>query len=175
MGEVYRARDPRLDRAVAIKVLSPEIAASPDARARFEREAKTVSHLSHPHICQLHDVGSEQGTSFLVMELVDGETLASRLVKGPLPLDTTVRYAMQMADALAAAHRAGIVHRDLKPANVMLPKSGLKLLDFGLAKQSMAAGAAVTVTAPVTAPGAIAGTVQYMAPEVLEGHPADQR
>src|SRR5262245_33549937 len=176
MGEVYRARDTRLDRFVAIKVLSPEIAASPDARARFEREAKAISHLSHPHICQLHDVGTEDGLAFLVMELVEGETLATRLTKGPLPLDVTLRYAEQMANALAAAHRAGVVHRDLKPANVMLPKSGLKLLDFGLAKQHVAVGDATHVaTAPLTAHGAVTGTIQYMAPEVLEGHAADRR
>ena len=176
MGEVYRARDTRLGRSVALKILSPDIAGSPDARARFEREARTVSQLSHPHVCQLHDVGTEDGQAFLVMELLEGETLAARLIKGPLPLDATLRYATQMADALDAAHRAGIVHRDLKPGNVMLPKSGLKLLDFGLAKENApASGATLAVTSPLSAAGAVAGTVQYMAPEQLEGRGADHR
>ena len=174
MGEVYRAHDTRLDRPVAIKVLALDISTSPEARQRFEREARTVSRLSHPNICQLHDVGTEDGAPFLVMELVDGETLAARLSKGPLPLETTIRYGMHIAEALEVAHRAGVVHRDLKPANVMLPKSGLKLLDFGLAKDAPAAQATVTAH-PITAPGVAAGTVQYMAPEVLEGHQADHR
>jgi len=176
MGEVYRARDTRLGRSVALKIISSDIAASPDARARFEREARTVSQLSHPHVCQLHDVGTEDGQAFLVMELLEGDTLAVRLMKGPLPLDATLRYATQIADALDAAHRAGIVHRDLKPGNVMLPKSGLKLLDFGLAKESAAMSETMpTLTSPVSTAGAVAGTIQYMAPEQLAGRGADHR
>ena len=134
MGEVYRARDTRLDRTVAIKVLSSHLSASPEVRQRFEREAKTVSQLSHPHICALYDVGREGETEYLVMEYLEGETLADRLLKSPLPLEQTLRYGIQIADALDKAHRQGIVHRDLKPGNVMLTKSGVKLLDFGLAK-----------------------------------------
>jgi eukaryotic-like serine/threonine-protein kinase len=177
MGEVYRARDTRLDRTVALKILPQESTASPEAAARFEREARAISRFSHRHICQLHDVGNENGTAFLVMELVDGETLADRLAKGPLAFVDVRRYAIEIADALDAAHRAGIVHRDLKPGNVMLPKSGLKLLDFGLAKSS-AIGTAATITptlAPVTTRGSVTGTVAYMAPEVLDGQPADER
>jgi serine/threonine protein kinase len=134
MGEVYRARDTRLERTVAIKVLSSHLSASPEVRQRFEREAKTISQLSHPHICALHDVGREGDVEYLVMEYLEGETLADRLAKGPLPLEQTLRHGVQIADALDKAHRQGIVHRDLKPGNVMLTKSGVKLLDFGLAK-----------------------------------------
>src|SRR5947207_426698 len=130
MGEVYKARDTRLDRIVAVKVLSADISSSLDARQRFEREARTISQLSHPHICALYDVGHQDGTEFLVMELLDGETLADRLAKGALPVDQAIRYGTQMADALGKAHRQGIVHRDLKPANVMITKAGVKLLDF---------------------------------------------
>jgi len=181
MGEVYKARDTRLDRIVALKILSPEIASSADARQRFEREAKTISQLSHPHICALYDVGRHDDTEYLVMEFLEGDTLADRLAKGPLALDLALRYAIQMADALDKAHRQGIVHRDLKPANVMITKSGVKLLDFGLAKASMplspAAGSVATVAAPtpLTGRGVIAGTVHYMAPEQLEGRTADAR
>src|SRR5687768_10108577 len=134
MGEVYRAKDTRLDRTVAVKVLPSNMAASLESRQRFEREARTISQLSHPHICALYDVGREGETEYLVMEYLEGETLSDRLLKGPLPLEQTLRYAVQIADALDKAHRQGIVHRDLKPGNVMLTKSGLKLLDFGLAK-----------------------------------------
>ena len=132
MGEVYRATDTRLDRIVAIKVLPEHLASDPQRRERFEREAKAVSSLNHPHICTLHDVGEQDGTHYLVMELVEGDTLAARLEKGRLPLDQALEYAIQIADALDKAHRQGIVHRDLKPGNIMLTKSGVKLLDFGL-------------------------------------------
>ncbi len=182
MGEVYKARDTRLDRTVAIKVLSDGTAGDPDFRARFQREAKAIAALNHPHICTLHDVGQHDGVDFLVMELVEGETLAARLRNGPLPLDKAVAYTIDIADALDKAHRAGIVHRDLKPANVMLTKEGAKLMDFGIARMHPFAGAGVssatglpTETAPLTAQGGMLGTIQYMAPEVLEGHPADAR
>ncbi len=181
MGEVYKARDTRLERTVAIKVLPSHLSASPESRQRFEREAKTISQLSHPHICALHDVGREGETEYLVMEYLEGETLAERLLKGPLPLEQTLRYGIQIADALDKAHRQGIVHRDLKPGNVMLTKSGVKLLDFGLAKAMAPSRSAVDLTAfptqaaPVTREGSLLGTVQYMAPEQLEGREADAR
>jgi serine/threonine protein kinase len=133
MGEVYKARDTRLERTVAVKVLASHLSASPETRQRFEREAKTISQLSHPHICALHDVGREGDTEDLVMEYLEGDTLADRLLKGPLALEQALRYGMQIADALDKAHRQGIVHRDLKPGNVMLTRTGVKLLDFGLA------------------------------------------
>jgi Tol biopolymer transport system component len=184
MGEVYRARDTRLERTVAIKVLSPQLSASPEVRQRFEREAKTISQLSHPHICALHDVGREGDTEYLVMEYLEGETLADRLLKGPLPLEQTLRYGVQIADALDKAHRQGIVHRDLKPGNVMLTKSGVKLLDFGLAKAlpspaGRGVGGEGLTSVPtqlnLTQEGTILGTFQYMAPEQLEGKDADAR
>src|ERR1700686_1334682 len=134
MGEVYRAKDTRLDRTVAIKILPAHLSDSSEAKQRFEREARAISSLNHPHICVLHDVGSQDGTAYLVMEYVDGETLESRLKKGPLPLKQALECGVQICDALEKAHRAGIVHRDLKPGNVMLTASGAKLLDFGLAK-----------------------------------------
>ena len=134
MGEVYKARDTRLERTVAIKVLPQHLSASPEVRQRFEREARTISQLSHPHICALYDVNREGETEYLVMEYLEGESLSDRLAKGPLPLEQTLRYGVEIADALDKAHRQGIVHRDLKPGNVMLTKSGVKLLDFGLAK-----------------------------------------
>ena len=134
MGEVWKARDTRLDRTVAVKVLPAHLSASADVRQRFEREAKTISSLSHPHICALYDVGNQDGVEFLVMEYLEGDTLSDRLVKGPLTFDQVLRYGLEIADALDKAHRQGIVHRDLKPGNVMLTKSGVKLLDFGLAK-----------------------------------------
>jgi len=134
MGEVYKARDTRLERTVAIKVLPSHLSSSPEVRQRFEREARTISQLSHPHICALYDVGREDGTDYLVMEYLEGETLSDRLAKGTLPLEQALRYGVEIADALDKAHRQGIVHRDLKPGNVMLTKSGVKLLDFGLAK-----------------------------------------
>src|SRR5439155_5715927 len=134
MGEVYKARDTRLERTVAIKVLPQHLSSSPEVQQRFEREAKTVSLLSHPHICALYDVGNQDGVEYLVMEYLEGETLADRLARGALPLEQTLRFGIEIADALDKAHRQGIVHRDLKPGNVMLTKSGVKLLDFGLAK-----------------------------------------
>jgi len=181
MGEVYKALDPRLDRAVAIKVLPARVATDPDVRQRFEREAKAVAALNHPHICTLHDIGSQDGTDFLVMEYLEGGTLATRLERGALSLDQALGYAIEIADALDKAHRAGIVHRDLKPGNIMLTKSGAKLLDFGLAKMRPAptggadVTAAPTVASPLTAAGTIVGTFQYMAPEQLEGQEADAR
>lgn len=140
MGEVYKATDTRLDRTVAVKILSASMAADPEFRHRFDREAKAISQLSHPHICTLYDVGEHEGTAFLVMEHLEGETLAQRLEKGPIPVEQTLRYAVEVADALDKAHRQGIVHRDFKPANVMLTKAGTKLLDFGLAKTGVAPG-----------------------------------
>ncbi len=180
MGEVYKARDTRLERTVAVKVLPAHLSASPESRQRFEREAKTISQLSHPHICALHDVGREGDTEYLVMEYLEGETLAERLLKGPLPLEQTLRHGMQIADALDKAHRQGIVHRDLKPGNVMLTKSGVKLLDFGLAKAIAAPSQQSSLTAlptqhALTQEGTILGTFQYMAPEQLEGREADAR
>ncbi len=171
MGEVYRARDTRLDRSVALKVLSPAAVNSPAAAERFQREARTVSLLSHPHICPLFDVGEEQGVHYLVMEHLEGESLAARLARGPLPLDQLFRCASQIAEALDHAHRRGVVHRDLKPGNVMLTPAGAKLLDFGLAKSGTAPAApeSATLSAPLTAQGAVLGTLQYMAPEQLEG------
>src|ERR1700676_889967 len=136
MGEVYRARDARLDRDVAVKVLSAKLSSDPASRQRLEREAKAISKLSHPHICTLHDIGHQDGVDFLVMELVEGETLDQRLTKGPLLPEQTLRFAAQIADALAKAHKMGFTHRDLKPANIMLTKTGAKLMDFGLAKAS---------------------------------------
>src|SRR6266478_1270418 len=134
MGEVYRARDTRLDRTVAVKILPAHLSDNPEAKQRFEREARTISSLNHPHICVLHDVGSQDGTAYLVMEYVQGETLEARLLKGPMPLKQALECGIQICDALEKAHRAGIVHRDLKPGNIMLTASGTKLLDFGLAK-----------------------------------------
>jgi eukaryotic-like serine/threonine-protein kinase len=188
MGEVYKARDTRLERTVAIKVVPEHLSKDEDIRQRFEREAKTISSLSHPHICALYDVGSQDGVEFLVMEYLEGDTLTDRLSKGPLPVEQLLRYAIEIADALEKAHRQGIVHRDLKPANVMLTKSGVKLLDFGLAKsfERMAgagSGSALTSLPTVmgsaspnlTERGTILGTFQYMAPEQLEGKDADAR
>jgi eukaryotic-like serine/threonine-protein kinase len=183
MGEVYRARDTRLDRTVAVKVLPSHLSASEEIRQRFEREAKTISQLSHPHICTLYDVGNQDGVEYLVMEFLEGETLADRLVRGPLPLEQTLRYGIEIADALDKAHRQGIVHRDLKPGNVMLTKSGVKLLDFGLAKglapvanpSGLTSLPTMAGATPLTQEGTILGTFQYMAPEQLEGREADAR
>jgi serine/threonine protein kinase len=182
MGEVYRARDKRLGRTVAIKVLPAEVSANTERKQRFEREARTVSSLNHPNICALYDVGSQDGIEYLVLEFVEGETLEKRLEKGPLATDVLLRHGMEIADALEKAHRNGVIHRDLKPANIMLTKSGAKLLDFGLAKWS-AAGASEEETlktlttggAKLTEQGTILGTFQYMAPEQLEGKEADAR
>jgi serine/threonine protein kinase/Tol biopolymer transport system component len=181
MGEVYRARDTRLGREVAVKVLPANLSSNPSLRQRLEREAKAISTLSHPHICTLFDIGHQDGVDFLVMELVEGETLERRLVKGPLPPEQTIRFAAQVADALAKAHKQGITHRDLKPSNIMLTKGGTKLMDFGLAKQAGLAPLAAALTemtteqSKLTGEGAIVGTLQYMAPEQLEGKEADAR
>ena len=185
MGEVYRATDTRLGRDVAVKVLPQHLSDSPEVRARFEREARTVSSLNHPHICTLFDVGREGDTDYLVMELVEGETLAQRLSKGALTTTEVFRFGAQIADALDRAHRAGVVHRDLKPANVMLTHSGAKLMDFGLARATgLAAPGGMTqggltqsptVAQPLTAEGTLVGTFQYMSPEQLEGREADAR
>jgi eukaryotic-like serine/threonine-protein kinase len=191
MGEVYRARDTRLGRDVAIKVLPTHLAENSEAKQRFEREARAVSSLSHANICPLFDVGSQNGVDYLVMEYLEGETLAQRLEKGALKMEDAQRIGIEIADALEKAHRQGIVHRDLKPANVMLTKSGAKLMDFGLAKPSMAVTAAsdlltpsgptmsvaalTAATSPLTQKGMIVGTFQYIAPEVLQGKEADAR
>jgi Tol biopolymer transport system component len=184
MGEVYRAKDTRLEREVAIKVLPPHLSSSEEMRQRFEREAKTISQLSHPHICALYDVNREGETEYLVMEYLEGESLADRLGKGALPSEQLLRYGIEIADALDKAHRQGIVHRDLKPGNVMITKSGVKLLDFGLAKYQVAAqpvsgvsrlATEAQASQPLTERGTVLGTFQYMAPEQLEGKEADAR
>ena len=195
MGEVYRARDTRLDRTVAVKVLSSHLSSNPDLKVRFQREARAISALQHPHICVLHDVGSQDDVDYLVMEFLEGETLADRLRKGALPLDQIVKIGAEVAGALDKAHRASIVHRDLKPGNIMLTKAGAKLLDFGLAKPASVAAmsslpsgaatpllsAALTISSPspqnspLTSAGSIVGTMQYMAPEQLQGKEADAR
>jgi len=173
MGEVYKARDARLERTVAVKVLPQHLSSSPELRQRFEREAKTISQISHPHICALYDVNREGETEYLVMEYLEGETLADRLSRGPLPAEHLLRFGIEIADALEKAHRQGIVHRDLKPGNVMLTKSGVKLLDFGLAKfqaggrESVASGVSRIATEmqasqPLTERGTVLGTFQYM-------------
>jgi Tol biopolymer transport system component len=180
MGEVYRARDTRLDRSVAIKVLPPHLASDENARQRLAREAKAVSALSHPHICTLYDVGHEQNLDFIVIEYLEGETLRERLARGPLSLDEILTFAIQVADALDKAHRQGLIHRDLKPGNIMVTATGAKLLDFGLAKSIAPAAptdltSPATATSPLTTEGSIVGTFQYMAPEQLEGVEADAR
>ncbi|HSA92676.1 MAG TPA: protein kinase [Terriglobales bacterium] len=190
MGEVYRARDTRLERTVAIKVLPGHLSSDPERKQRFEREAKTISSLQHPHICTLYDVGNQDDVDYLVMELLEGETLGFRLLRGALPTEQVLRIGMEVADALDKAHRQGVVHRDLKPGNIMLTKSGAKLLDFGLAKPgglpkgSSALSAALTAPSPVspvgpstplTEKGMVVGTFQYMAPEQIEGKEADAR
>jgi eukaryotic-like serine/threonine-protein kinase len=181
MGEVYRARDTRLERTVAIKILPRELSNDPIRKQRFEREAKTISSLNHPNICTLYDVGSQDGVDFLVMECVEGETLAKRLEKGPLPLEQMLKFGAQIADALDKAHRSGVVHRDLKPGNIMLTPTGAKLLDFGLAKPAVPLASLATLTAtaakrsPATEQGTIVGTFQYMSPEQVEGKELDGR
>src|SRR5271167_970995 len=181
MGEVYRARDTRLDRTVAIKILPSHLSDDATRRQRFEREAKVISSLNHPHICTLYDIGRQDGVDFIVMEYLEGESLAARLAKGPLPVPQVLQYGTQIASALDKAHRNGVTHRDLKPGNIMLTKAGAKLLDFGLAKAGPALAGEATLTdvvaqaTPVTREGAIFGTLQYMAPEQLEGKEADAR
>jgi eukaryotic-like serine/threonine-protein kinase len=192
MGEVYRARDTRLDRIVAIKVLVSHLSSSPELKQRMEREARSISSLNHPNICRLYDIGSQDGTDYLVMEFLEGETLAERLHKGAMPLNEILKAGMEVAEALAVAHRQGIVHRDLKPGNIMLTQSGAKLMDFGLAKplgsQTVVAEprtapgftAAATLTgpsplSPLTSAGSVIGTIQYMSPEQIEGKEADAR
>ena len=176
MGEVYKARDTRLDRTVAIKVLPEHIAKRDDLRARFEREARAVASLKHPHICTLYDIGSQDGAGYMVMEFMDGETLAGRIAKGALPLDQALKFATQIADALDRAHRAGVTHRDVKPQNIMLTRDGAKVLDFGLAKSTPKVGPNdETLTAVLTTEGAVMGTPQYMAPEQFAGAEADGR
>jgi eukaryotic-like serine/threonine-protein kinase len=193
MGEVYRARDTRLDRVVAIKVLPSHLAADPQFRERFDREARLISQLDDPHICALYDVGETQGTAFLVMQYLEGETLAGRIAqltghksqdtrhkRVGLPIHEALRIGIEIASALDAAHRGGITHRDLKPANVMLTKTGAKLLDFGLARTNPVTAAAALSAVPtgagdLTAHGTILGTLQYMAPEQIEGEEADAR
>src|SRR5215471_13577761 len=187
MGEVYRANDTRLDRYVAIKVIHSDLPCTPELKNRFEREARVLSSLSHPHICALHDIGTNGRLEFLVMELLDGETLSARLRKGPLPVSAVVRLGIEIADALAAAHRLGVVHRDLKPANIMLTANGAKLMDFGLAKPSipvaaestelweMATATMQSPSTPLSGANTLIGTIQYMAPEQIEGKTADER
>ena len=185
MGEVYRARDSRLDRIVAIKILPSHLSENPEARQRFDREARTISSLNHPNVCTLHDVGHQDGIDYLVMEYLEGETLADRLRKGPMPVEQVLKYAIEICEGLEKAHRSGVVHRDLKPGNIMLTKTGAKLMDFGLAKASVASpgatsGLTATLTTPVgshplTAQGTVVGTFQYMAPEQVEGKEADAR
>src|SRR5215469_12858441 len=187
MGEVYRAKDTRLDRYVAIKIIHSNLPCTSEFKARFEREARILSSLSHPHICSLYDVGKEGKLEFLVMELLDGETLSNRLRKGPLPVSAVVKLGIEIADALAAAHRLGVIHRDLKPANIMLTANGAKLMDFGLAKPSiadktgarefaeMATATMQNPSTPLSTANTLIGTIQYMAPEQVEGKGADER
>ena len=181
MGEVYKARDTRLERHVAVKILAPHLSSSPALRDRFDREARAISSISHPHICALYDVGTVDELHYLVMEYLEGESLADRLAKGPLPLEQVLRYGAEIAGALDRAHRAGIVHRDLKPGNIMITKSGAKLLDFGLARYAQGSSSAdalqsfATEHKPLTQEGTILGTFQYMSPEQLSGEEADAR
>jgi eukaryotic-like serine/threonine-protein kinase len=185
MGEVYRAKDTRLDRTVAVKILPSHLSDNPEAKQRFDREARAISSLNHPNICTLHDVGHQDGIDFLVMEFLEGETLADRLRKGPLPTEQVLKYGIEICEGLERAHKSGVVHRDLKPGNVMLTKTGAKLMDFGLAKATVAGAApasSLTMTIsgpsadqPLTAQGTIVGTFQYMSPEQTEGKEADAR
>lgn len=179
MGEVYRARDTRLDRTVAIKVLPAAIAGDPQFRERFEREGRTLSQIDHPHICALYDIGTHEGAAYIVMQYLEGETLAARLARGPLTADQALKVGIEICDALDTAHRHDIIHRDLKPGNIMLTKTGARLLDFGLAKQravmSLIVQETVAASGPLTGEGTILGTPHYMAPEQLKGMTADAR
>src|ERR1700758_1909440 len=185
MGEVYRSLDTRLDRTVAIKILPTHLSSNPEAKQRFDREARAISSLNHPNICTLHDVGHQDGIDYLVMEFLEGETLADRLRKGPLPLQQTLKYGIEICEGLEKAHRSGVIHRDLKPGNIMLTKTGAKLMDFGLAKATLPAtppssGLTATIATPagshpLTAQGMVVGTFQYMSPEQVEGKEADAR
>jgi serine/threonine protein kinase/Tol biopolymer transport system component len=185
MGEVYRARDTRLERIVAVKILPSHLSEDAEAKQRFDREARMISSLNHPNICTLYDVGHQDGIDYLVMEYLDGQTLADRLAKGPMPIEQVLRYGIETCDGLEKAHRSGVVHRDLKPGNIMLTKTGAKLMDFGLAKASLAnasvaSGLSATITTPrgshpLTAQGSVVGTFQYMSPEQIEGKDADAR
>ena len=173
MGEVYKARDSRLDRTVAIKVLLEHVAADPNLKQRFEREAKTISSLNHPHICTLHDIGSQNGVDFLVMEYLEGETLRDRLARGPLTVTEAIPLALTLVTTLQVLHEQDVVHRDLKPANLFLTAHGLKLLDFGLARAVQRDLGETNLA--LTSPGALVGTPQYMAPEALQGQATDRR
>src|ERR1700675_4409432 len=185
MGEVYRAVDTRLDRTVAIKILPAHLSEKPEALERFRREARAISQLSHANICQLYDLGEQNGIHYIVMEFLEGETLGVRLAKGRLPLEQVLRYGAEIAEGLDQAHRTGVVHRDLKPGNIMLTRTGAKLMDFGLAKTAAplmphSSGLTATLSAPnvaqpLTAEGTVIGTFQYMSPEQIEGREADSR
>src|ERR1022692_1007726 len=181
MGEVYQARDTRLERTVAIKILPAQLSEDASRRQRVERETKIISNLNHPHICTLYDIGRQDGMDFIVMEYIEGVTLAARLEKGPLPTVEVLEYGIQLSSALDKAHRNGVTHRDLKPGNIILTKSGAKLLDFGLAKTELQSHAGITLTNaaagsnPVTLAGAVVGTVPYMSPEQVEGKEVDGR
>ena len=175
MGEVYRARDTRLNRMVAIKVLPADQIGVGASRQRFEREVQAISRLSHPHVCTVHEFGEHADSRYMVMEYLEGQTLAQRLQRGPLPLGELLKCALQLADALDHAHKRGLIHRDLKPANVVLTKCGAKLLDFGLARAARLPATEMTVTTPLTAEGAILGTYPYMSPEQVQGKGVDAR
>ncbi|MGB8774343.1 MAG: serine/threonine-protein kinase, partial [Terriglobales bacterium] len=185
MGEVYRAKDTRLDRTVAVKILPSHLSDNPEAKQRFDREARAISSLNHPYICTLHDVGHQDGIDFLVMEFLEGETLAGRLLRGPLPTEQVLKCGIEICEGLERAHKSGVVHRDLKPGNVMLTKTGAKLMDFGLAKAAPSGAtpaSSLTMTIshpsaeqPLTAQGTLVGTFQYMSPEQTEGKDADAR
>jgi serine/threonine protein kinase len=176
MGEVYQGRDTRLDRFVAIKILPEHIAKREDLRQRFELEARAVASLNHPHICTLYDIGNQDGAGYMVMELLEGETLEARIKRGAIPLEQSLGLAAQIADALDRAHRAGVTHRDVKPQNIMLTRDGVKVLDFGLAKSTSKPGPTEeTLTKALTGEGTVLGTPQYMAPEQFEGKEADAR